>query len=334
MNKSLTAPTRATSSKVGPLFLAVIIQVLIIFGTIFVVVLIPSQREDPNFSAKKTIYLPQRELEHQMAVSQFEQAAKPPMTLEKISVEAMTPLNLPKLPEIPVLDMNPIMTQPSPFGAAMFGRSDLGGMMEGLASEASSVSFLGVEDSGERILLVIDISTTVVNSVRAAGLSMEQIRDEAIRVIEQLNANTLFGVIQHARNFDLFKDHLVPATTANKEEVIRWIRTRFRTDGMSGSGWRRHEGRNGITAILEVAFNMQPDILFMLSDGGYYETPPQTSGSRKIPYNEIEAVIRRRQAELTREARIHVIGFGVRDDDRRGMNNIARRNDGRFREFR
>ena len=323
------APRKRRQGRSVPLLLAVAIQFAIIAVTAFIVVFIPSNREEPVFTTQKTIYLPQRELDHRMAFAEFQQAAQSPMSVERISVEAMLPDSMADLPEMPSMDFNPVQTNVMASASAMFGQSGLEGMLQGLSTEASSVSFLGVEDTATRMIIVFDISVTVTNSVEAAGLSMEQIRDETIELVDQLNANTLFGLIQHSRNFDTFKDYLIPATVENKEAAIQWLRTRFRTDG-SGRGWRRHEGRNGIEAVLEVAFNMEPDVIFLMSDGDYWRSEPN---NERVPYRDITSLIQRRQDQLPERARIHTIGFGVRDHVARDFRNLSRRNSGNHREY-
>jgi len=312
------------------LFLAVVLQISIIVLTVFVVVFVPTTREDPQFVSQKTIYLPQRELQHQMAVSEFQQAAPSPMVMDKIQVDQMTPTSLPNLPEMPQMDFTPIApNQSSPFGSALFANAGIGGMMEGLVGNASTISFLGIEDTARQVIFVVDISVTVKNSVEAAGLSMEQIRDELIELIQNLNANTLFGIIQHSRNFNVFQEYLVPASIENKEKAIQWLRREFRTSG-SGRGWDRYEGRNGIEAVLEVAFNMSPDVIFLLSDGSYWRSEPV---NQPVPYDEIHRLIQRRQNNLAEPTRIHTIGFGVRDENRRNFPSLARRNEGDHRSF-
>lgn len=319
----------AKRGKSGPFAVALLLQVLLLAAAAAVVVFVPSSREEPVFVAERTIFLPQQELDHRMAVAEFEQSTTSPVSIERVSIEAMTDHALPPLPEIPAMDFNPSPVPAAVSAQAMFGQSGIEGLLQDLSTEVSSVAFLGIEDQAARIVIVFDISTTVTNSVVAAGLSMETIRSETIALIEQLNANTLFGLIQHSRNFDTFRDFLLPATVDNKAEAVSWMQTHFRTDGM-GRGWRRYEGRNGIEAVLEVAFNMEPDVMFILSDGSYWRNEPS---NQRVPYRDIFRLVERRQSERTAEARLHVIGFGVRSDDRRDFRSLASRNGGTFREF-
>jgi len=327
--RSLQQTFSVKRGKSGPFVVAVALQVLLLVIAAAVVVFVPSSREEPVFVAERTIYLPQRELDHRMAVAEFEQSATSPVTLDKIAVDTMADHALPPLPEMPAMDFNPSPAPTAISAQAMFGQSGIEGMLQELSTEVSSVAFLGVEDQAARMVIVFDISTTVTHSVVAAGLSMEAIRAETIALIEQLNANTLFGLIQHSRNFDTFRDFLLPATINHKAEAIQWMQSNFRTDGM-GRGWRRYEGRNGIEAVLEVAFNMEPDVMFILSDGSYWRNEPS---NQRVPYRDILSLVERRQTQRQKEARLHVIGFGVHPDNRRDFRSLATRNGGYFREF-
>ena len=42
-----------------------------------------------------------------------------------------------------------------------------------------SISFLGIQEEASRFVIIMDTSASVLNSVTAAGASMEEIREEA-----------------------------------------------------------------------------------------------------------------------------------------------------------
>lgn len=306
----------------------------------FVTVLVLSFKEDPDFSAPKTIYLPQRKLEHQMAVSEFQNAAATPATVPQLTTESLL-ANAPALPVVPDVNFTPVENEALVSESdALFGQSGLMGALGALSSQASSVSFLGITEEASRFVIIVDTSVTVVNAVTAAGSSMGAIRDEAIRMIESLNANTLFGFIQHSRNYDPFQNNLVPATVANKERALEWLQREFRTDG-SGSGWRSgppvNGDMNGILTILDFAFDMQPDVIFLISDGGYFASQVD-GGQRPVPLGEVTDLIRKRQNDLADDARIHAIHFpdprNINDERIGGrMRSIATRNGGKYRKI-
>lgn len=333
LNEDLQNRRKLAHRKGVPLLAAILIQGFLLLGSVAVVVVLPSLREDPAFIAKKTIYLPQRELEHQAAVAEFQQAATSPMTVEKLTTESLIPQDLPDLPSLPTETFAVLESEtPSPNAEGLLQGSGLMGALSGLNAGSSEFNFLGVKDEASRIVICFDISVTVVNSVEAAGMQMTDLRDATIEVIQGLNANTLFGIIQHSRNFDVYENYLMPATVANKEKAIEWLRSEFRTNG-SGQGWNRLGNENGIEAVMQVAFRMEPDVIFMVSDGGYYRSYPQDEA---VPFEDLRDLIDELQDPLPEPVRLHFIGFGVREDDRvigKGIRNIINRYGGRYREY-
>lgn len=319
---------------------AVGVIVLFLLCARFVTVLVVSLREEPVFTAPKTIYLPQRELEHEMAVAEFQNAAATAMTIPALTTESLL-ATAPALPQVPNVDFTPVENEVLISESdALFGESGLMGALGALSSQASSVSFLGITEEASRFVIIVDTSSSVLNSVTAAGSSMESIRDEAKKMVRKLNANTLFGFIQHSRNYDPFQNSLIPATVANKERALTWLDTRFRTDG-SGSGWRSGppvEGdMNGILTILNFAFEMQPDVIFLISDGGYFASRLD-GGQRPVPIDDVLRLIRDRQKQLPADARIHAIHFpdprNIQDARIGGdMRRIATANDGQYRKI-
>lgn len=328
--------TPARKKPFGALFTAIIIQLALLSLTLFVVVFVPSRKEDPQFSSKKSIYLPQRKLEHKMAVANFQQAAQSPMQMEKIQVARMTPDNLPKLPEMPRMDFTPVTPDtPSPIGNSLFGSAGIGGMMQGLVGEASSISFLGIQESASRLVIVVDVSTSVFNAANAAGTSMDIVKAETEKLIEKLNANTLFNLIIHRRTFLPMKDSLITATQANKEFAIDWVQSKFPSTGeQSISGARSGPGdTRGILPVLDLTFDMEPDVIFLISDGGYFN-----QDNRPVTLSEVLDLIGDRQPEMPEEVRIHSVHFPDPrsiNDERigSGMRSIANRNDGKYRTF-
>ncbi len=349
MSDTLTARYQARSRRTDArrkkslwvsLVQAVVVLLVLLAAARFVTVLVLSFKEEPVFSAPKTIYLPQRQLEHQMAVAEFQNAAATPATIPQLTTENLL-ANVPALPVVPNVDFTPVENDALISESdALFGQSGLMGALGALSSQASSVSFLGITEEASRFVIIVDTSVTVVNAVTAAGSSMEAIRDEAIRLVGSLNANTLFGFIQHSRNYDPFQSSLIPATVANKGLALSWLKGQFRTDG-SGRGWTSGPAvggdSNGILTILNFAFNMQPDVIFLISDGGYFATTTD-GGQRPVPLNDVLQLIRNRQKDLPSNARIHAIHFpdprGI-NDARIGnnMRDIATRNGGKYRRI-
>ena len=333
--KSLRSYKRRTENrfKFGPLLWALIIQVGLLLAAVFVVVVIPSIKKDPEFVAKKTIYLPQRELEHSVALSEFQEVASKPALMERLTTEALLNADMPSLPSLPNQEFNPFDNAANPLDdpAALLGASGLMGSLQGLASETSKVSFFGIEDQATRVVVAFDISQSVVTKAKKSGVSIRRLQTEAAELIQGLNANTLFGLIQFSRSYDFFENYLVTGTQANKQAGVSWLEEEFRTDGKSGRSWIRQDV-NGIQSVIEAAFAWQPDVIFVISDGDFQRTK-STGGSENVSWDELSRDIHRLQEASEKDARIHFVGFQVKPQHKAELLNLVGRYDGQFREL-
>lgn len=320
-------------SKLAPLVWAFIIQIGILLIAVSVVVVIPKIKRDPEFVAKKTIYLPQRELEHSVALSEFQQVASKPTLMDRLTSESLLNSDLPSIPSLPTQDFNPFESPVNVLNdaAALLGNSGLMGSLEGLSSESSKVSFFGIEDQATRIVIAFDISQSVVTKAKKSGLSMRQLQQEAVKLIDGLNVNTLFGIIQFSRSYDFFEDYLVTGTKANKEGAIAWLNEEFRTDGRSPRSWIRSPV-NGIQSVVEAAFAWQPDVIFIISDGDFQRTN-LGGGSQNVPWEELSRGIDQLQEESKKDVRLHFVGFQVKEAHQAELQGLVRKYNGQYREL-
>lgn len=337
---------KTLQSQLFSLAMAIMVIVLLLLSARFVTVLILSLREDPAFVAPKTIYLPQRELDHAMAVAEFQNAAASPVTVPTLTTESLL-ATAPALPQIPNVDFTPVESEAMVTEAdALFGQAGLMGALGALSSQASSVSFLGIQEEAARFVIVVDVSLSVVRAAEAAGVDFNSIREEAITLIQSLNANTLFGFVLHGRSYLTYSPQLIPATVQNKESVIDWLNRRFNDSGSAPSGAiRGPNGTNGLVPILDAVFDMQPDVIFLVSNGGYFTTNNRDNTAedsslstfgRPVGIDETLRFIRLRQRDLPTNARIHSIFFPDPrniQDGRIGsdMRRISSSNQGQFR---
>ena len=177
----------AGKNKSIALIVALCVQLSVLGLTVLVVVLVPREEEEPAFVAQKTIYLPQKELEHQAALSEFQQVASAPAALDVLSVEALLPDALPALPVLPSETFSEL-DPPNPLADAesFLSNSGILGQLQGLNAASSSISFLGIEDQASRVVIAFDVSTSVVNNMKKAGLSLTKIKRETAQLIDTL----------------------------------------------------------------------------------------------------------------------------------------------------
>jgi len=322
----------------GALFWAVIAQVTLLVLTIFVVVFVPKQKNEPEFIAHKTIYLPQKVLDHRLAQAAFEQVASPPMIMDRIQSQSMALHALPDLPTLPETTFSPMVTPdmiaPS---AALLGASGVAGMAGALGGDTSAVSFFGIKDRGRRVVIAFDVSKSVLSKAEKNGVSVQKIKEETKRLIDGLSANTSFGVVQFIRRYELFEDRLIAGTQGNKQKAVNWVDREFHTSGYSPTQWNRIEDRDGkpmldgVQAVMQRVFEWEPDMVFIISDGGFGRNYPNRLP--RIELEDLDRDIAKLQRALPEEARIHFIGFEMNPDRESAMKKIVRRWKGQFRTF-
>jgi len=329
--KESTTESKPRRSKFGPLVLALLIQGGLLCLAVFVVVLIPEFHSDPEFVAKKKIYLPQKELEHKVALAEFQNAASSPMQLERISTAALLPDAMPALPALPQSEFNPIERNPAALQSdVLLGQSGVLGALQGLKTESSSASLFGIEDRGQRILILFDNSSTVWNKASAAGVTTDAFVRELSMLVDGLNANTLFGLVPFARQVGTFRDYMIAAGARNKQEVKRWIVENVRS---SRKTTQLPFMEDGIQGALTVAFQMEPEVIFIVSDGDFQRSKTAKASAGDVPWKDVDRTLRALTREYGIEPRIHFIGFKVEPEAADAIEKITRRFGGEFSDF-
>ncbi len=122
---------------------------------------------------------------------------------------------------------------------------------------ATSLGLFGSEQaSGRSFVFLIDRS----KSMGGGGLgAMAAAEDELLRAVEELRPNHKFQVVayHHQCVFLLNKRSLLPATEENKASIRGFL------SGLAAFGATEH-----LTG-LRTALQIEPDVIFLLTDGGY-----------------------------------------------------------------
>lgn len=329
--KALFRRLSFNQSKFGPLALAFIIQAVILCIAVFIVVLAPDAETNSAFVAKKKLYLPQKELEHKVALAAFQNATSSPMRIERISTAALLPDSMPALPDLPKSAFNPIERNPMGLQSdALLGQSKLLGALNGLKTESSSASLFGIEDRGQRILLLFDNSSTVWNKASAAGVTTDAFVSEISALVDGLNANTLFGIVPFARKVGTFRDYLIAATAANKLDAREWVVENVRS---SRKKTQLNFAIDGIQGALTVAFQMEPEVVFIISDGDFQRSRTAKVSAGDVPWEDVVKTLRSLTNEYGIKPRIHFIGFKVETESIEAIKKITRRYGGEFKSF-
>ena len=330
--RSLRFPARRRSAlKGGILLWAILAQIGILGTTILIVVRDPPEQEAPVFSGgqkieKKVAPPPPAELRRLLRRSSRPNFAK------RLTTQSLVSDPLPALPELPkdAFDFE---------GADLQMMEDAQGMLEQTgflnagrrsAAASSAAALFGVQDSGRRIVVIVNTSASVVRKARNAGVSIERLHEEVIELINGLQSSTLFGIVQFSQGSRRFAPHLAPAITRNREAATDWIRAELRGNPPVGD-----EELVGHEAGLALALDLEPDVIFLITDGSLNKRV-RISGELKypeIPYGLLMESIEKKMRASGRRARIHAIGFKMKEKDRRGMAELTRKFGGTLREF-
>lgn len=277
--------------------------------------------EPPSLEVKADVKFPAKVRKHRIEMRQLEMARPKVSAHELLKTVQPTALSLPQLPSLPK------------FNSANF--SDLATESTADSETANGVgwssapsSFFGVGTEAKRILILYDISKTVVTAAARAGVSMEVIRKESCRLIEGLGIQCRFGLAQFARNYAFFNDTLLPATDENRRRAKEWLNRWFATTGMMPPATPNSVfGSPGFLEVLIRAFNSQPEVIYILSDGGFYRQ------DGPIPYSDIQSALRILQRKREPPVKIHFLAVGMKDVRFQEMRKILAVYDGTIRKL-
>ena len=192
------------------------------------------------------------------------------------------------------------------------------------------MSFFGIAANGTRILLLFDVSTSVVNKANQAGVPLSKIKEEASTLLRKLPISSRFGLIQFTQIYKPFSAELLPATDSNRAAALEWIEDEWVESGTMGRSKKVTANPRGLAGVLERAAEMNPDVIYLISDASFQwkeSGPIQT-----IPWKEIKAICDG-PLQQAGGCKIHFIGFEMKPDDKREIGAIVRKSGGKIQEM-
>jgi hypothetical protein len=300
-------------------------------------------KPEATFVASKELRLPAKEREQKMNMAEFDSLAPKPSFNDKLQALKPTAFSLPDLPKVPMdqmlpLDPSAIVSDQvsSMIGAAGTGvGAGTGG--SGGGGTGTGFTFLGIQTTAKRVLILFDVSSSVVNAARRAGYSMEKVGEETKTLLKSLGINTRFGLGQFARNYAYFQPELIPATDPNRASADQWFEEWFAgADGtMKPSTPNTVRGAPGFIEVMRTAFKMQPDVIFVISDASF-ERGSGDAGGGQIPFPELNDALRALQKSMPEPVKINFIGVGMKPKNEAGMRRViaTQGGGGKFRELR
>ena len=292
-----------------------------------------------EFKVTKDIRVPVQDREHRMNMAAFDGMAAKPSFTDKLQSLRPGPLPLPEVPKVPMDQLLPL--DPAEILADQVATlTSTAGLGSGLAPGAagsggtgaikSSFTFMGIESTGKRILLIFDVSASVLNKARKRGVSLSKIKEETIGLLYQLPINARFGIIQFTQNFKAFREELVPATDSNRSQAKNWIEDEWVETGTMPAAGTVVKNPRGVVGVFELAVDMSPDVVFLISDASFQWKEDGTLSD--VPWKEIHRVVKGPLQGKT-SCVLNFVGFEMKPDDKREISSIVRASGGKMREM-
>lgn len=290
-----------------------------------------------EFKAARDVRLPAKKREQRMNMAAVDAAAPKPTFSDRMQSTRPTAFALPELPNI-------AMDQPPPLDPSQLISDNLQaigtseGMGTGAGSSASGaggfggsgLSFLGVQSTGKRILLAFDVSSSVTNKASAAGIPLEKIQEETLNLIAKLPITARFGIIQFTQNHKSFNPELLPATDSNRAAATEWVKSEWVTTGSMAASSKVTSNPHGLVGVLELAAQMKPDVLYVISDGSFQWKPDGKMAN--IPWKNIQKIAEGPLQE-NQKCPINFIAFQPKDDDLKELKRLSYRTGGKTIEL-
>lgn len=290
-----------------------------------------------EFKTTKDVRIPAKKREAKMNMASLDAIAPKPTFSDKMQSSRPTAFSLPDIPNLPLDQMLPL--DPSQLISdqmASLSNVEAMGSGSGTASAGAGgfgdkgMSFLGIQSSGQRILLLFDVSSSVTHKAAKAGVPLEKIQQETINLIRKLPITSKFGIIQFTQNYKPFSQELLPATDNNRTAALNWVQTEWVTKGSMSESSKVISNSQGLIGVLDLAAEMKPDVIFIISDGSFQWKAGGGSGT--IPWT----VVKKRITEnlcKSGDCKVNFIAFEAKSDDTKEMKGISQRSGGKMIEL-
>ncbi|CAN5164183.1 hypothetical protein BH20VER2_BH20VER2_18190 [soil metagenome] len=282
----------------------------------------------------------ERALQHRVQMQKLQNKSMPEAVPKRVLTTGMAKISLPPMPEISVPKTD--ATSPMMAGSRAGGFSataGLGGGALGGTGGGNPINFFGIRDTATSVVIMIDISDSMFgrtgdydySSRKLLRVGQEQsfqhVRDEAIKLVQNLTPGTRFGIIRWSGGAYSWKPELVAATEENKQAAAAHIQNdldiRKAPKRADRPGGTRHD------YALEEAFKLKPETIYMLTDGDANGDLPDGSG--KITAQYLYNIVDEAQKNLPRKAKLHTIYYLTGKDkpeEERMLRQLANRTGG------
>ncbi len=333
----------------APVLVAVIAFHLLLGGvaTVWIVSKYSAARKLTFQAGPKSPNPSERALEHRVKLQEkMRTLSAPPTVPQRILTTGAAKVALPPLPEINLPNDSAPTVMDAGGAGVSFGATNAPVMgAGGGGGNGVPINFFGIKDLSNSVVIMIDVSDSMFTRTGDAkgrklvrhgtAEAFQTVRDEAIRLVQSLPPQTRFDLVRWAGSAHAWQSQLVAATDANKAAAVAHIQTEidFKTAGPEPGkpGGTRHD------YALELAFSLQPETIYMLTDGNATAYQPDTGGLKEIPPNEIYKITETAQKSLPARAHLHTIYYlnaKEKNEERQMLQQLAARNGGQFKTVR
>lgn len=183
------------------------------------------------------------------------------------------------------------------------------------AQRQKDAKFLGFKVDKQRIVCLFDVSGSVVSKAKASGMPLLKIKEQTEAMINALPDESQFALVQFVRNYKMFRPELVVASKDNCDLAKAWMELEWDESGMMPRTGKDviSPNPNGLPAVLRAAYALNPEMIFVISDGSFERTA--NGQSEKVPYDEFEALFKELNPEGTNVV-FNFVGFQMRREDK------------------
>ena len=310
------------------------------------------QVEEPEFIAQPRVQLPAEIREHKMNVAKHDSMAPRPAYSRRLAGTGPSTIQVPEMPDVNLDQMLPL--DPSEMVsdqiAGLIGSSGTGtGTGRGLGGAGgtgtgSGVAFFDIKDTAKSVVIMLDVSQSMFSRTgdydsgtrkllkQGQKQSFQVIRDEAVKLIDGLSANSRFGIIRWSGSARSWRPELVRATDSNKAEARAHIQQSVDANTAGPAGGRPGGTRHDYA--IEELLRLAPEVAFMLTDGNATRSTG-SGGMSTIPAEEIFKQIEQAAKDTPSLPRVHTIYYMTGADKKEEedlLRGIARKTKGKFRK--
>ena len=218
-----------------------------------------------------------RKLEHRVKVQKRQRSSSRPSMMPRLVSMKVADLSLPEIKVDPKI----VHTTFQPKFKAVSGKGLGAGLGTGYGTHGfgigvSSVNFFGIQARGEKIMILVDVSVSMVEEERGGVAGYMHVKQRVEQVIDAISEGGIFNLVVFADAASVMEKQMVVANNDNKKKAKLYLRP-FNTEGNWGlsqgnvqaskTGLKAHGGTTRLDLALTAAFQQGADTILIISDG-------------------------------------------------------------------